>query len=178
MIIDKVRVDRIDYERRDGAASMAGPSLTAHFNCFDAEGNSLPGLGGYLHEKALARAGRGETAWGQVRQEIEAMAQELVRRYDEYYAGVAEITRVELLRYPTGGQGVNVRHIRPGDWCEAALLFVHGAEREMSMNYKRTVGDEAQVAYIDAEIERLFGVVEAAAAEMNRQRGIKRREQS
>jgi hypothetical protein len=34
------------------------------------------------------------------------------------------------------------------------------------------------VAYVDAEIERLFGAVEAAVVEMNRQRGIQRRERA
>ena len=156
--------------------------VNAHFNCLDAEGNNLTGLGGRYISSWHATDGQRKQKDRALLAFIVEKATALVDECDEWAeAGESvELKLIQLQRYRDGGQGINVQYVRPGGIFESALLFETrpngpGGSMVTRYNQKHDVIDQDLIARVHALIETVLGVIEQQIHEVNQERKVNRR---
>ena len=179
--ISRTRVDRVTIEW----SMNKPPHLSAHFNCLDAEGHNLTGLGGNYASYKHAATGQNKQDAEALIEAIIATACELVQEFDEWLEDGQTVTpsHVFFARYgpaDSDGQGVHVRYQRPGDVFEASLLFEShpaGLDGRLLMRYnqKHDVTDLDALARINGIITATFEAVEGHVHAMNTARNTNRR---
>ncbi|MAH49203.1 hypothetical protein CMI37_25485 [Candidatus Pacearchaeota archaeon] len=176
MIIDWIRVGIVDFHVNDETAEE--PWLQLHFNCYDADDNPLPGLGGWLRKPITDRL----NAWNQsvltACQQAEAVATKWVRTFDPYSneGTLIDVLMVEVKLYQPGvsnAAGINVSFRRGADPVPAAQLFELGPGRQsLRHNQKMTYNDPAMAKEIGTDIDALLRIGHDIAWTINQARSI------
>ena len=172
-MIDSVRVDVVDLYELD----TNKPGFAVHFNCFDVEGNALPGLGGYLRPDTVAGSGQWKKLADELIEFVSDKALAWIRRFDEWSDTETPITLVAeqtKLYGPVGAMGVNFQFRRGADPIVVSLLLTLGESVAMH-NYKREITDTQIKADIETDVLAIMGMAEALALAINQTRSIKRR---
>ncbi len=161
--------------------ALGKTELSAHFNCKDAGGNNLSGLGStYNSNQYVGRAQTTLLAF------IIGRAQQLIIDCDEW-AGESEeieVRHINIARYGPvpglHGQGIAAHFVRAGDVFECALLFETrpGPDGKMMtrFNQKHDVTDADLLQRVHALIETAFDATEKLIHEINMARPIRRKE--
>ena len=169
--VAKARVDWLDYS----APGASDESLSLHFNCWDENGDSLPGLGGVLDEGALAVLLTDSQA-AEFKQLIIETAKRWIATYDFYASLPVKFTIVQVHRGDKGGRSMNVRFWREGDPIPSVLLLEYFPGYPVAHNRKRYYSDADIVAAVRADVNRIMDAADALALAANRQRKILKKE--
>ena len=169
-LIASVRVDRVNI-----GWGQKRPNLSVHFNCFDAGGASLPGLGGYITRWVVEKRKAWDKDADALCQAVAQMAQRWVANYDEYSDGATPVTllvaELQLYLDAPDDRGAHFRFQRTGDFFEASLLLEYRAG-VMHHNQKRTVTNAVTVNAALADIDEVFVKAQALAWSINQARQI------
>lgn len=160
--------------------ALGKTELSAHFNCKDAQGNNLSGLGGTYNSSQHTGNHRVLLAF------LVAKAEKLIADCDEWLGESEEIEvrHINIARYGpvpgAYGHGIAVHFVRAGDAFECALLFETRPDPDGTMvtrfNQKHDVTDADLVRRIHALIETAFDATERLIHELNATRRVSRRE--
>jgi len=170
MIIDRVKVDTLDLHW--------GKQFTYgwHFNCFDVDGNPLPGLGGFVTGDVAKCRPEWQAGADKLIADIETLAQKWVMDYDEYESKSIVLAEVNVKRYHGGGQGIAFHYYRDDDPFSSWLLLTHRNVDEMArFNQKMDVREPSVTDALDADIEALLTQAEVLTLVMNQTRTLNRR---
>ena len=173
-VITRVRVDSIGIEN----LNTVTPSVSFHFNCFGANDEPLPGLGGRINNAILEK----NSAWhSQVDTFIATLipkAKALVAEFDPYDSVEIQVIAIQLKRYRDGGQGINIVFRRDDDPFHSCLLFEYKRPpyEHLRINQKLDVTDEKVAYAVDARITQIMEAADALALQINRGRNIQRKE--
>lgn len=179
-MIDRVWVSWVNWSKEGSSGGDGG--LSIKFNCLNAEGDLLPGLGGSLRQTHLEKRAHWKSATAPLVELLLSRGQEVIAAFDDYDNEGAEIVMVQVGRYGEYGEdhghGINVEFIREGDVIPSSCLMEWGRLYGTWRHNQKQVVSEARAGMLHGVIEEIMALAEGVIWGVCAERPIRRKERA